>query len=136
MVETLYEASSTKCFGDHLGREYPSQLLSLLRRKIKGIHGVDNDLPVPLLELLRNIPVSGKGDSKEDHLSLISVLNGFGMDVGTEFLRQRREGLRSTGVCDCDFDILSCEGAGERAADVTGTDNAYFMINLQSVSVC
>jgi hypothetical protein len=43
---------------------------------MKGIRKVDNDLAVPLFELLHNILVSGKGNSEEDHLSLISVLKG------------------------------------------------------------
>ena len=56
----------------------------------KGIRTVDHDLAVPLLELLRNILVSRKWDSKEDNLTLISVLDGLGKDAGTEFFRQRR----------------------------------------------
>ena len=49
---------------------------------------VDNDLAVPLLELLRNILVSWKWDSEEDHLSLISALNGLRKDAATEFFLQ------------------------------------------------
>ena len=81
MVEALYDASAAKCFSYHLGREYPSHLLSLLRRKIEDIHGVDNDLPVPILENLRDTLVSGKWDSEENNLSSRSVCNRLGNDA-------------------------------------------------------
>jgi transcriptional regulator of acetoin/glycerol metabolism len=50
---------------------------------VKGIRKVDNDLVVPLLEVLRNILVSRKGNNKEDHLSLISVSGPRGFAIAT-----------------------------------------------------
>src|SRR5271156_2258986 len=50
------------------------------RRNMKGIRDVDNDLAIPLLELLRNILVSGKGHGEEDRLRLISILKVLGND--------------------------------------------------------
>jgi hypothetical protein len=67
--------------------------------------------------------MSRKGDSQEDELSLKSVLNGLGDDEGTEFVRQGRERLRPTRVCDGDFDILTGEGACERGTNLAGTNN-------------
>ncbi len=120
MIECLYEACSDECLGHDFRREETSQLF---RSNPKSIRKVDHDLAVPLLELLRNILVSRKWDSEEDHFSLKSVLDGLGRHAGTEFFRHRPKRLRSTGVCDCDFDILTCEAACERGTNLAGTDN-------------
>src|ERR1700739_1797083 len=80
MIEGFYEACPDKCLGHDFRREKTSLFL---RSDMKGIRKVDNDLAVPVVELLRNIRVSRKGDSEEDHLGLTSVLNGLGNDVGT-----------------------------------------------------
>src|SRR5580692_7505074 len=106
MIECLYEACSDECLGHDFRREETSQLF---RSNPKSIRKVDDDLAVPLSELLRNILVSRKWDSEENHLRLAGVLKGLGNDSGTEFFLQRRKRLRSTGVCDCDFDVLACE---------------------------
>ena len=45
---------------------------------MKGIRDVDNDLAVPLPELLRNILASRKWHSEEDRLRLTSVLKDWG----------------------------------------------------------
>src|SRR5580692_10726748 len=90
---------------------------------MQGIRNVDNDLAAPLLELLRNILVGREWDSEEDDLGLMSVLDGLGKDAGTEFFLQRHKRLRSTGVCDSDFDIFVCEGARERGTNLAGTNN-------------
>src|SRR5580658_512637 len=90
---------------------------------MKRIRNVDHDLAVPPLKLFRNILVSRKWDSQEDHLSLTGVLNGLGSDAGTEFFPQRRKSLRSTGICDCALDILTCEDACERGTNLAGTNN-------------
>jgi len=42
---------------------------TVFRSNTKGIRKVNNDLAVPLLELLRNILVSRKWDSNEDNLT-------------------------------------------------------------------
>src|ERR1700733_13773297 len=133
MIDSLNQACSDKGVAHDFRRKTASQLL---RSNMKGIRNVYHDLAVPWhwgnkvgqdilrLELLHKIVVSQKRDSQEDHLGLTSVLNGLGKDAGTEFFRQRRKRLRSTGVCDCDFDILTCEGAGQRAANFAGTNNS------------
>jgi hypothetical protein len=90
---------------------------------IKGICNVDNDLAIPLLEFPRNIFVRREWDGEEDHLSLISVLNGVGNDARAKFLRRRDKCLGSTRVCDCHFDILTCEGACERGTNSDTEDN-------------
>src|SRR5271156_3803118 len=93
---------------------------------MKGIRDVHKDLAVPLLELLRNIFVSRKGNSEEDRLSLVSVLKESGNDAGTEFFRQRCKRLRATGVRDCDFDVLTREDTCERGTNLAGTNNGVF----------
>src|SRR5258708_10164031 len=90
---------------------------------MKGIRKIDYDLAIPSIELLRNIVMSSKWDGKEDEVSLRSMLNGLGNDAGSEFVRQRRERLRTTGVCDCDFDMLACKDACERGTNLAGTNN-------------
>ncbi|MGA7317199.1 MAG: hypothetical protein WBX22_24870 [Silvibacterium sp.] len=60
MIEAFNDARPAECFRYHLGRDYASQFLPLRRRKIKGIHGVDKDLPVPILGNLRDILRAGK----------------------------------------------------------------------------
>jgi hypothetical protein len=55
MIEGFYEACSDKCLGHDFRREETSQLL---RSNMKGIRKVDNDLAVPVIELLRDILVS------------------------------------------------------------------------------
>src|SRR5580658_4140307 len=62
-----------KCLGHDFRREETSDLF---RNNPKGIRKVDDDLAVPPLDLLRDILVSRKWDSEEDHLRLTSVLNG------------------------------------------------------------
>jgi hypothetical protein len=133
MIERLDETRSDKYLGNNFRREETSQLL---RSNVKRIGNVDNDLAFPLLELPRNILVSRKWDSEEDHFSLTSVLNGLGKDAGTEFFRQRRKRLRSTGVRDGDIDFLPREDACERGANLAGTNNGVFHNNFQSLSGC
>ncbi len=69
MIEGFYEACSDKCLGHDFRGEETSQPF---RSNMKGIRKVDNDLAVPLLELLRNILVSRKGNSQEDRISFRS----------------------------------------------------------------
>jgi TetR/AcrR family transcriptional repressor of nem operon len=120
MIEGLDEAGSGKRFRYNFRRKQISQLS---RSSMKGVRDVDHDLVIPLLEALRNILVSRKWNGEEDHVSLISVFNGLGNDPRTEFVGQRRKRLRSTGVCDRDFDILTCEDACERGANLAATND-------------
>jgi len=58
--------------------------------------------------------------------SSASLLNGLGNDGGTEFFRQSRKRLGTAGVCDCNLDIVKCEGASERGTNLAGTNNRVF----------
>ncbi len=133
MIEGFYEACSDKRLGHDFRRQETSQLF---RTNMKSIRKVDNDLPVPLIELIRNILVGRKGNSKEDHLSLIRVLKGLGNDSGPEFFPQRCECCRSTRVCDSDLDLALYKRACECGTDVAGTNDGVLHRDFQSLSGC
>jgi hypothetical protein len=62
MIERLHQACSGKCLRHNFRREQTSQLF---RSRMKRIRNVDNDLAVPLLELLRNILYGRKMGRRE-----------------------------------------------------------------------
>jgi hypothetical protein len=126
MIEGLDQAGADKRTRHDFGREQASERLALRRRKIENIGDVDDDLAVPLLELFRDILVSWKRDGKKDHLGVTGVLKGLGNDASTELSGQRRKRLRSTRVGDGDFDVIACEDARERGADLAGTNDGVF----------
>jgi len=113
VIEGLHEARTGKRLGHEFRREATSQLF---RSNAKGIHHIDDDLAVPLLELLRNVLVRREWDGEEDDLGSVGVLNRLGNDAGAELFCQECERLGSAGVCDSGFDFLARENACERSA--------------------
>src|SRR6185437_2805776 len=126
MIKSLHEACSRKCLGYDFRREETSQFL---RSNMKSIRCIDNDLALPLLKLLRDILVGGKWDSEEDDLSLKSVLNRLRNNARTEFFSQRRKGLRSTRVCNCEVHIFPRKDACERSTNISGTNDGILHRN-------
>jgi hypothetical protein len=63
MIKSLYESCSGECLGQDLRREGTAQLF---RSNMKRIGRIDDDLSLPLLELLRDILVGGKWNSEKN----------------------------------------------------------------------
>jgi hypothetical protein len=119
MIKSLYESCSGERLGQDLRREGTAQLF---RSNMKRIGCIDDDLALPLLELLRDILVGGNGTARK----MISALQASSMDcgdAGPEFFSQRRKRLRSTRVCDCEVYILPRKDACECGANLAGTNN-------------
>src|ERR1700739_1685066 len=127
MIKSLYEACSSERLGQDFRRESTAQLF---RRNMKRIGCIDDDLALPLLKLLRDILVGGKGYGEKNDFGFAGVVNGLWRDAGPEFFSQRRKCLRSTRVCDCEVYILPRKDACECGANLAGTNNGVLHKNL------
>src|ERR1700704_7111413 len=91
MVEALDQSSTSKSLRDELGRRLSSQFL---RRHAVGIGHIDDDLPLPGGERLRDIRVRLETDSQKDDVRLDGVRQFCGNDLGSDRGRIGRKAFR------------------------------------------
>src|ERR1700680_4730517 len=81
MVEALYQSCASKGLRDELGRRLSSQFL---RGHAVGIGHIDDRLPLPGGERLRDIRVRLETDSQKDDVRLDGFRQRFGDDRGSD----------------------------------------------------
>ncbi len=99
MIEGLCEARSDECLGHDFRREETSELF---RSNTQGIRKVDNDLAVPLLELLRNILMHVMPASNASSLKMPLKLPRYRRNTSTHSTHATRAGAMLAGPRDDD----------------------------------
>src|SRR5580704_12506521 len=110
MVEALNQASASKGLRDGLGRRLPSQFL---RGHAVGIGHIDDGLPLPGGQRLRDIRVRLETDRQKDDVRLDRFRQLFGNDLGSDRSRIGREAFRVARGCNGHFNAVSGKRLGK-----------------------
>src|SRR6195952_2722397 len=115
MVEALNQSSTTERLRDDLGRRLSFQCL---RGHAIGIGHIDDSLPLPSGQRLRDIPVRLVTDSQKDDVRLDGFRQLFGNDRGSDRGRDGCKACRITSGRNGYFDALAGKRLSKSLADL------------------
>src|ERR1019366_7236838 len=119
MVEGLDQSCASEGLRDELGRRLSSQFL---RGHAVGIGHIDDGLPLPGGERLRDIRVRLETDSQKDDVRLDDVRQFFGNDLGSDRGRGGCKAFRVARGCNGYFDAASGKRLSKSLADIAEAD--------------
>src|SRR5476651_268117 len=120
MIEALDQFCTREGLRNELGRRLSPQFL---RGHAVGIGHVDDSLPLPGGQRLRNILMRLETDSQKDNVRLDRFRQFFGNDRWSNRGRCRSEAFRVASCGNGYFDALAGKRLGEALADIAKTDN-------------
>src|SRR6202161_1866794 len=130
MVEALNQSSASEGLRDGLGRGLSSQFL---RGHAVGIGHIDDRLPQPSGQRLRDISVRVEMDRQKDDVRLDGFRQCFGDDRGSDRGRIGCKALRVARGCHGYFDAVAGKRRGESVTDLAEADNCVAHIYSPSV---
>src|ERR1700691_3746618 len=120
MVEALTQSTASEGLRDGLGRRLSSQFL---RGHAVGIRHIDDGLPLPAGQRLRDISVRLETECQKDDVRLDRFRQFFGDDRGSDRGRIGCKAFRVARGCNGYFDALAGKRLGKSVADLTEADN-------------
>src|ERR1700676_5535315 len=111
MVEAPNQSCTSEGLRDDLGRRLSSQFL---RGHAVGIGNIDDSLPLPSGQRLRDILVRLETDSQKDDVRLDGIRQFFGNDLGSDRGRSGCKAFRVASGCNGYFDALAGKRSEER----------------------
>src|SRR5664279_2934978 len=131
MVEALDQSCASKCLRDELGRRLSSQFL---RGHAVGIGHIDDRLPLPGGERLRDIRMRLETDRQKDVVRLDGLRQCFGNDFGSGRGRGGCKAFRVARGCHGYFDAASGKCLRKSLADIAESYNR--IAHAVSPSLC
>src|ERR1700721_308813 len=120
MVEALDQSCAGKGLRDELGRRLSSQFL---RGHAVGIGHIDDGLPLPGRQRLRDIRVRLETDSQKDDVRLDGFRQLFRDHRTSDRWRSRCKAFRIARGCNGYFNALAGKPLSKRGADLAEADN-------------
>src|SRR6202789_1199089 len=120
MVEALDQSTASEGLRDELGRRLSPQFL---RGHAVGIGHIDDRLPLPGGQRLRDVLVRLETDSQKDDVRLDRFREFFGNDRGSDRGRSGCKALRVARGCNGYFNALSGKRLSKSVADLAEANN-------------